>query len=60
MRDYKTWYEPFDEQKDISKSLWYALNQGVTTAAMPANFHLWPKVIDAANRLRDIDAKEQS
>lgn len=59
MHDYRTWYEPFDEQKDIDKSLWYALSQGVTTAAMPSDFSLWLKVIDAANRLRDIDAKEQ-
>ena len=59
MRKYRTYYEPFDEQKDIDKSLWYALSQGVTTAAMPADFHLWPKIIDAANRLRNIDDREQ-
>lgn len=59
MREYKTFYEPFDEQEDIDKSLWYVLSQGVTTAAMPADFSLWPKVIDAANRLRNIDDKEQ-
>lgn len=59
MREYRTYYEPFDEQEDIDKSLWYALSQGVTTAAMPADFSLWPFVIDAAERFRVMDAREQ-
>lgn len=59
MRMYQTWYEPFDEQTEIDKSLWYALNQGITTAAMPADLHLWPLVIDAAERFRGMDAGEQ-
>jgi len=59
MRMYQTWYEPFDEQTEIDKSLWYALNQGITTAAMPADPHLWPLVIDAAERFRGMDAGEQ-
>lgn len=59
MRMYRTGYEPFDEQTEIDKSLWYALNQGITTAAMPADLHLWPLVIDAAERFRGMDAGEQ-
>ena len=59
MRMYQTWYEPFDEQTEIDKSLWYALNQGITTTAMPADLHLWPLVIDAAERFRGMDAGEQ-
>lgn len=59
MRMYQTWYEPFDEQTEIDKSLWYALSQGITTAAMPADLHLWPLVIDAAERFRGMDAGEQ-
>lgn len=59
MRMYQTWYEPFDEQTEIDKSLWYALNQGITTAAMPADLRLWPLVIDAAERFRGMDAGEQ-
>jgi len=59
MRMYQTWYEPFDEQTEIDKSLWYALNQGITTAAMPGDLHLWPLVIDAAERFRGMDAGEQ-
>jgi len=59
MRMYQTWYEPFDEQTEIDKSLWYALSRGITTAAMPADLHLWPLVIDAAERFRAMDAGEQ-
>ena len=59
MRMYRTWYEPFDEQEEIDKSLWYALSQGITTAAMPADLHLWPLVIDAAERFRVLDVREQ-
>lgn len=59
VRMYRTWYEPFDEQEEIDKSLWYALSQGINTAAMPADLHLWPLVIDAAERFRVLDTREQ-
>ncbi len=59
MRMYRTWYEPFDEQEEINKSLWYALSQGITTTVMPADLHLWPLVIDAAERFRVLDTDEQ-
>jgi len=59
MHMHRTWYEPFDEQTDIDKSLWFALSQGITTAAMPSELNLWPLVIDAAERYRALDAGEQ-
>ena len=59
MRMYRTWYEPFDEQEEIDKSLWYALSQGIATTAMPGDLHLWPLVIDAAERFRVLDTCEQ-
>ena len=59
MRLYQTWYEPFDEQPEIDKSLWYTLSQDVTTAAMPGDLQLWPMVIDAAERVRPLDVHEQ-
>ena len=59
MRMYRTWYEPFSEQEEIDKSIWYVLSQGITTAAMPADLSLWPLVIDAAERFRVIDTPEQ-
>jgi len=59
MHWYQTWYEPFDTQADIDKSLWYALSQGITTAAMSSDLRLWPMIIDAAERFKPLDAQEQ-
>ena len=59
MRMYRTWYEPFDEQEEIDKSLWYALSQGITTAAMPADLRLWPFIIDAAERFTVLNTHQQ-
>jgi len=59
MRMYQTWYEPFDEQAEIDKSLWYTLSQGITTAVMPAEPRLLTMVIDAAERFRALDTGEQ-
>ena len=59
MHMYRTWYEPFDEQEEIDKSLWYVLSQGVTTAAMPSDARLWPMVLDAAERFRPLSPQEQ-
>lgn len=60
MHAYQTWYEPFDDQADIDKSLWYTLSQGVTTAPMSGDLRLWPMIIDAAERFRPMDAREQA
>jgi aryl-alcohol dehydrogenase-like predicted oxidoreductase len=57
---YQTWYEPFDEPAEIDKSLWYTLSQGVTTAPMSGDLRLWPMIIDAAERFRPLDAREQA
>jgi len=59
MHMYRTWYEPFDEQEEIDKGLWYVLSQGVTTAAMPSDARLWPMVLDAAERFRPLSPQEQ-
>jgi hypothetical protein len=57
---YQTPYEPFEEQTDIDKSLWFALSQGVTTCAMSGDYKIWPKIIDAAERFRPMSAEEQA
>jgi len=59
MHMYQTWYEPFDEQAEIDKSVWYTLSQDITTAVMPADSRLLPMVIDAAERFKALDAGEQ-
>jgi aryl-alcohol dehydrogenase-like predicted oxidoreductase len=60
MRIYKTWYEPFDEQPEIDKSLWYTLSQDVATATLPSDLSLWPMVIDAAERVKPMNQSEQA
>ncbi len=59
MRMYRTWYEPFNGQTEIDRSLRYTLSQGITTAAMPADLSLWPLVIDAAERFKTLNTQEQ-
>jgi len=58
-RPYSTWYEPFESQTDIDKCLWFALSQEVTTAASACDAHLVPKIIDAAERYRELKTEEQ-
>ncbi len=59
MHIYSTWYEPFDEQVDIDKSLWYTLSHDITTAALPGDLSLWPAVIGAAKRFKPLNPQEQ-
>ncbi len=56
---YQTWYEPFDKQTEIDKCLWYTLSQEVTTVAMPSDVRLWPMVLDAVERFKPMDRREQ-
>jgi aryl-alcohol dehydrogenase-like predicted oxidoreductase len=58
-RVYRTWYEPFDEQGSIDRSLWFALSQPITSAVMPGDVHLIPKVLDAARRFVKLSEAEQ-
>jgi len=60
MHMYKTWYEPFDTQEEINKSLWWTLSQDITTAALPGDLRLWPMIIDAAERFKKMSAEEQN
>ena len=59
LRMYKTWYEPFDQQEDIDKSVWYALSQDITTYAMASDLRLWPMIVGAAERFKPLDVQEQ-
>jgi predicted aldo/keto reductase-like oxidoreductase len=60
MHMYKTWYEPFDTQEEIDKSLWWTLSQDITAACMPGDLRLWPMVIDAAERYQKMSIEEQA
>ncbi len=59
-RPYHTWYEPFDSQADIDRSLSYTLSQGVTTCPMSSDAKLWPMIIEAAERFTPMTAAEQT
>jgi len=56
---YNTWYEPFDEAKEIEKSLWFTLSQDITAAVLPGELQLWPMILDAAKRFKPLNEKEQ-
>ena len=59
-RPYSTWYEPFDVQTDIDRSLAYTLSQGVTTCPMSSDVKLWPMLIEAAERFTMMTIEEQT
>jgi len=56
---YETWYEPFDEQEAIDRSLWFALTQDITSAVTPGDVRLLPKVLNSGQRFRKLDEVEQ-
>lgn len=58
-RRYQTWYEPWDTQPEIDRALWFALSQGVTTAASAGDPKLFPSMVDAAERYRHLSRGEQ-
>ena len=45
---------------EIEKSLWYILNQEITSAVLPGDLKLWPMIIDAAWRFKPLDSERQS
>ena len=59
-KKYNTWYEPVDDAKEAEMTLKFVLSQeGVTTYSMPCDVKLWPTVLEAAERYREIDENEQ-
>jgi len=58
-RPYKTWYQPFDTQKEIDEALWFALSQDVTTATSSSDIGLATMMIDAAERFTPMSKGEQ-
>jgi aryl-alcohol dehydrogenase-like predicted oxidoreductase len=45
-----TWYEPFDEQRDIDAAVHWVLGRPGIFLATVGDIHLLPKVLDAASR----------
>lgn len=58
-RRYQTWYEPWDTQPEIDRALWFTLSQGVTTAASAGDPRLFPMMVNAAERYRELSREEQ-
>jgi aryl-alcohol dehydrogenase-like predicted oxidoreductase len=59
-----TWYEPFNEQRDIDAAVHWVLARGQIFLATVGDIHLLPKVLDAASRFTatpdDETMREQS
>ena len=57
---YNTWYEPLTSQELIDQAVWFTLSQeGVTTYSLPCDVRLWPSVLDAATRYKNLNDEEQ-
>jgi aryl-alcohol dehydrogenase-like predicted oxidoreductase len=57
--DYNTWYEPFDDEENIRKSLYFTLSQDITGAVLPGELKLWPTMIDLAHKFKALSKKDQ-
>jgi aryl-alcohol dehydrogenase-like predicted oxidoreductase len=56
---YGTWYEPFDDEENIRKSLYFTLSQDITAAVLPGELKLWPTMIEAAHKFKPLSKKDQ-
>ncbi|MBI3760825.1 MAG: aldo/keto reductase, partial [Chloroflexi bacterium] len=56
---YHTWYEPFDEQAAIERSVRFVLSQPITAFASPGDTRLLPMAIAAAENFRAMEYAEQ-
>jgi aryl-alcohol dehydrogenase-like predicted oxidoreductase len=53
-----TWYEPFDEQRDIDAAVHWVLARPGIFLATVGDIHLLPKVLNAADRFRAVPDDE--
>lgn len=58
-KPYKTWYQPFDTQREIDEALWFTLSQDVTTATTSSDIRIATMMIDAAERFTPMSKEEQ-
>ena len=56
--DTSTWYDPYREQADIDRALWWVLTQPMHTAPSAGDVNLLPRVLDAAERFKPMSAAE--
>jgi hypothetical protein len=55
---YTTWYEPFDDRKDLDRCLRFVLSRQVTSLTTPGDLRLLPAVLDAASRFEPLGQDE--
>lgn len=61
VKNYDCWYEPFDTEEMIQKSVDFALSQpGVTGLCTTGDIHILPKFLEACNQFRQMDKTRQS
>jgi predicted aldo/keto reductase-like oxidoreductase len=57
---YHTWYEPFDDEEMIERSLRFNLSQPVTGLISAGDARLLPKILNAAEHFQPMDDAEQA
>jgi predicted aldo/keto reductase-like oxidoreductase len=58
-KTHTTWYEPFTDQPTIDRAVAFVLSQPVTTLCSVGDVTVLPKVLDAAERFRPLEAAAQ-
>lgn len=58
--DCTTWYDPYREQSDINKAIWWQLSQKIHTAPSCGEPALLHKVLDAGDMFKGISREEES
>lgn len=59
-RTHTTWYEPFTDQPTIDHAVAFALARPVTTLCSTGDVTVLPKLLDAAERVRPLDAAAEA
>jgi aryl-alcohol dehydrogenase-like predicted oxidoreductase len=58
-KTHTTWYEPFTDQPTIDRAVAFVLSQPVTTLCSAGDVTILPKVLEAAERFRPLDAASE-
>jgi len=58
-KDLGTWYDPHRDQEEIDAALWWQLSQPIHTAPSCGEYKLLGKVLDSAERFKQLDSAEQ-
>ena len=59
LKDLGTWYDPHRSQEEIDTALWWQLSQPIHTAPSCGEYKLLEKILDSAERFKQLDLDEQ-